>query len=731
MRSISSRASASDASELSRNWETGSVSRQPPNRLASETSPYLLQHARNPVDWYPWGTEALELAGRLERPIFLSIGYSACHWCHVMERESFEDEETARVLNDRFVPIKVDREERPDLDAIYMDAVQALTGQGGWPLSVFLTPDGRAFYGGTYFPPEPSRGMPSFRQVLVGISEAWEERREDVLSQGDLVLEALSRAGTLTASEEPLSEEVALRAMQTLRQAFDPRWGGFGGAPKFPQPMTLEFVLRMAVKGVPGALDMVESTLDHMANGGIRDHVGGGFARYSTDAAWHVPHFEKMLPDNAQLALLYARAWLATGAERHRAVSLDTLGYLAREMRHPQGGFWSSQDADSEGVEGRFFTWSWEELVGLVGEAVADALGATQAGNWAENGAERGEATNVLWRPRPLSEVAGEHGISVVELEAALAASKGVLLEARERRVRPTTDDKVLTAWNALAIRAFAEAGRAFGRPDLVAIAVEAAEFVLDHLRDGRGRLLRSWREGVPGRRAFADDHALLGLACVALFETTADPRWFEEASDLAARLLEQFVDPERGGFFQTATDDEPLVVRPKDLQDNAMPSGNSAAAELFLRLSLLGGDSELERAATSALLLVRDAMDRAPSGFGHALCALDLSVGPSREVAIVGDPGDEATRALVDEVVAKRYLPNVVLAVGAPADRRAERVPLLRARPAVDGRATAYVCEGFACRLPVTRPEDLASQLMGVGPEGVSGVAGVMGAAP
>jgi uncharacterized protein len=661
------------------------------NRLAQATSPYLLQHADNPVDWFPWSKEALSRAQAEDRPIFLSIGYAACHWCHVMERESFEDERTAAFLNANFVAIKVDREERPDLDAIYMDAVQSMTGQGGWPLSAFLTPDGRPFFAGTYFPKEPRQGMPSFRQVLEGIAEAWHQRRDDVERQGARVVEAISRAASIPASSEPLTEEIPRRALASLRRAFDPTWGGFGTSPKFPQPMTLEFLLRMAVRGAPEALSMLTTTLDRMAAGGMYDQLGGGFARYSTDAAWRVPHFEKMLYDNAQLAQLYSRAWLVTRADRYRRIATETLEYLLREMRHPEGGFSSSQDADSEGVEGKFFTWSWDELVALVGEDSAVAFGAAPEGNW--------ERTNVLWLPG---------GAEQVDLDA-----RKVLFETREKRVRPATDDKVLTAWNAMAIQAFAEAGRAFRNTGFVEAAVTTAEFVLANLRGPDGRLLRSWREGIPGRPGFCDDHALLASALLTLFETTGQLRWFREADRLTRDLKDLFFDAERGGFFQTSTEGDPLVIRPKELYDNAVPSGNSVAADVLQRMGLLTGDPEPERIGVSAIRLVRDALESAPTGFGHALCALDRYLGPSREVAIVGDQDLAATKALVDEVLVARFLPNTVLAIATPADAEAtEAVALLRDRTQLDGRPTAYVCRRFACRLPVTRPEELAEQL-------------------
>jgi uncharacterized protein len=676
-----------------------------PNRLAESTSPYLLQHADNPVDWYPWGEEALERARQEGKPILLSIGYSACHWCHVMERESFEDRATADLMNEHFVSIKVDREERPDLDAIYMDAVQAMTGHGGWPLTAFLTPDGKPFYAGTYFPDEDRHGMPAFRKVLTAIADTWTNRRDEVEEQSSRVVDAIERASSIGQSRETLTDGLLSGASRALRAAFDPTWGGFGGAPKFPQSMALDFLLRRHLRGDADALDMVRITLDRMAAGGIHDQLGGGFHRYSTDARWLVPHFEKMLYDNALLARLYVRAWLVTGEDRYRRIASSTGEYLVREMRHPDGGFFSSQDADSEGAEGKFFVWSWDELVAVGGEAVATAFGATPSGNW--------EGTNVLWFPRPVAAVAQELEIDPADLERDVEVARGALMEIRERRVRPGTDDKVLAAWNGLAISALAEAGRAFGEPRFVAAAVRAAEFVLANVRDEGGRLLRSWREGRRGRQGYADDYALMAEACLTLYETTFDLRWFVEARSLADELTRLFHDSERGGFFQTGSDAENLVIRPKELYDNAVPSGNSAAADVLQRLAHLTGEPEYERAGVSALRLVRDGIAGAPLGFGHALGALDLYLDTVREVAVIGNPESARTRSLAAEVTSRRYVPNHVLAVAdARDDRSREAVALLLERPQIDGQPTAYVCERFTCNLPVTEPEELAAQL-------------------
>jgi uncharacterized protein len=662
-----------------------------PNRLVEATSPYLLQHAENPVDWYEWGPEAFERARREDRPVLLSVGYAACHWCHVMAHESFEDTETAAFMNERFVNVKVDREERPDVDGIYMDAVQAMSGQGGWPMTVFLTPEGEPFFAGTYFPNEDRHGMPAFRRVLEAISDAWRDRREDLLGQGQQVVRAVARSSSLRDSPEPLSDQVIVEAHAGFRSQFDGEFGGLGGAPKFPQPMSIEFLLRCHLRGLEGSLDMVTLTLDRMAAGGIRDQIGGGFHRYAVDRTWLVPHFEKMLYDNAQLALLYLHAHQVTGNEMFAGIAVETLDYLLREMRHADGGFFSSQDADSEGEEGRFYVWSWDELVEVAGEDVAEALGARPEGNW--------EGTNVLWRPNPEAKVPDE--------------ARRALFDRREKRERPGTDDKVLASWNGLAIQALAVTGRALGRSDYAEAAESAADFVLSALRRKDGRLLRAWRDGRTSGPGYLDDHALMAAGCLELYQTTFDTRWFEEARRLAGQILELFRDPDGGAFFQTGSDAEALVIRPKELLDNAVPSGNSVAAEVLQRLAMLTGDADLEAAGVAALRPVRDLMVRAPSAFGHALSALDLYLSASREIAIVGEL--EAARPLLDEVW-RRYLPNAVLAAASSDDPgAADLVPLLRDRLPVDGAPAAYVCERFVCQRPVTEPEALAAQL-GVG---------------
>jgi uncharacterized protein len=678
-----------------------------PNRLIGETSPYLLQHAYNPVDWYPWGTEALERARDQDKPILLSIGYAACHWCHVMAHESFEDADTAALMNQHFVCVKVDREERPDLDGIYMDAVQAMTGHGGWPMTVFLTPDGGPFYAGTYYPKVDRPGLPSFGKVLAAVADAWASRREEARRQGAQVVQLIAAQAAPPGGEagdgQP-REETLRQAFDGLRGAFDSTWGGFGRAPKFPQPMTLEFLLRCHLRGFDGALDMARLTLDRMAAGGIFDQLGGGFHRYSTDERWLVPHFEKMLYDNALLVRLYTHTWQLTGTDRYRRTASRTADYLLRELRHADGGFFSSQDADSEGVEGRFFVWSYDELAGIAGEPVARWLGATPDGNW--------EGTNVLWTPRPAQAVAQEAGSSLEELQHRVAAALPLLLEAREARVHPATDDKVLAAWNGLAISALAEAGRAFGERRYLDAAAAAADFVLGALRDDRGRLLRSWREGRKGGPGYLDDHACMAEACLTLYETTFDLRWLREARRLAEAMVELFADPGGDGFYQTGRDAEQLVVRPRELFDNAVPAGSSVAAEVLQRLGRLTGAQDWERAGLDALRPVLGVLGKAPTGFGHALGAADFALARVREVAIVGRPGAEDTDALLAQVWAT-YQPNRVVAAAAPDDQAAQReVPLLADRPALGGRATAYVCEHFVCQRPVTEPAELATQL-------------------
>jgi uncharacterized protein len=640
------------------------------NRLAHETSPYLLQHKDNPVDWYPWGEAALERARVEDRPLLVSIGYSACHWCHVMERESFEDPAIAALMNERFVCIKVDREERPDVDAVCMEACQTMTGQGGWPLNAFLTPEQAPFYVGTYYPPEPRHGMPSWRTVLEAVAEAWEQRRDAVREQGAQVLGALGGASRLEASDEPITDAVLAEAVAGLRGLYDPVNGGFGRAPKFPQASLIEFLLAR------GEHEIALDTLRAMARGGIYDQVGGGFARYAVDATWTVPHFEKMLYDNALLARAYLHGWQVSGDPLLRRVCHETLDWALREMRSPEGGFYAALDADSEGVEGRFYVWSVDELRSALGDLAEPAIaffGASEQGNF--------EGANVLEGRGPEPE--------------RLPEIRCKLFGARAERVRPGLDDKQLAAWNALMISALAQAGAALERPDYVDAAVACAEFLLAR-RSDRGRLLRTGQ--IPG---YLDDHAYLVEALLTLYEATFDPRWFGEARALADAMIERFADEERGGFFTTAADHPEGFARQKDLDDSPVPAGGSAAAFGLLRLARLTGEPEYERRALGVLRVLAPIVGRHPHGFGHALQAIDFHLAPVREVAIAGDSADLA------RVVRGAYRPHVVLAGGAP-----DGVPLLEGRGPVDGRPAAYVCEHFTCRAPVTEPDELASAL-------------------
>jgi uncharacterized protein len=680
------------------------------NRLANETSPYLLQHAHNPVDWWPWGQEALTRATLLDRPVFLSIGYAACHWCHVMERESFEDEATAAFLNDHFIAIKVDREERPDLDQIYMGAVQALTGGGGWPMSVFLTPEGRPFYGGTYFPNEPRHGLPSFRQLLEGIDLAWKTQRTDLEQTGAQLVSTLLQNQRLPAVQAAPTPELVDTAVSLVERSFDPRNGGWGGAPKFPQPMTIEFLLRRAAAGEGRALPLAGRALDAMAAGGIHDQLGGGFHRYATDARWLVPHFEQMLYDNAQLARVYLHAWALTGEARHRDVAIGVLEYLLREMRTPDGAFAASHDADTEGVEGATFTWRLAEVEAVLGDDAplfAAADGVTVEGNW--------EDVTILSRVRSSAELAAAFSIQPADVDRRLAAARERLLEVRARRAQPGRDDKALAAWNGLAIAAFADAARLLrasdpGAADHYAEAAQtAATAIVAGLLGPDGRLGRSWKDGRASGQGVLEDYANLADGLLALYEATFEERWFVTARDLADQIVERFADPE-GGFFDTAIDHERLVTRPKDVQDNATPSGGAMATLVLLRLAALTGEGRYRSMAERALATITPFTARYPTSFAQWLQAIDLSLADVAEVAIVGPLEDEATRALL-EVAGGGYIPARVLAATA-GDPNASAVPLLHDRPLRDGRATAYVCRGFACQAPVTDPDALRDQL-------------------
>jgi uncharacterized protein len=648
-----------------------------PNRLADETSPYLLQHKDNPVDWQPWDDQALARAREENRPILLSIGYSACHWCHVMERESFEDESTAQLMNEKFVCIKLDREERPDLDAIYMEACQAMTGHGGWPLNVFLTPEHVPFYTGTYFPPEERQGMPSWKQVLHAVAEAWEERSDQIRANSDRVVQRLQGGAALQPVGEEIEPRMLDEAVESLRAMHDSRLGGFGGAPKFPPASAIEFLLRR------GETDMTSLTLRAMAAGGIYDQIGGGFSRYAVDERWLIPHFEKMLYDNALLARAYLHGWQVIGDPLFRTVAEETLEWALREMRAPEGGFFSALDADSEGEEGRFYVWTPEDLREVLGDdaaRVADFYGVRPGGNF--------EGRTILTRgenpPEDLDEL------------------RQRLYTARAQRVWPGLDDKRLTSWNALMISALAEAGAVLEREDFLDAARRAAEFVLGELRDGEGHLLRTYKDGRARLNAYLEDHAFLLEALLTLYESTFEPRWFGAARELADTMIERFADEERGGFFETSADHEQLVARRKDLEDHPIPSGNASAAYGLLRLAALTGEHEYERRALGVFQLLHPIAAKHANAFAHLLQALDFHLSPTKEVALAGDDIEALERVIRDA-----FRPHLVLAGGEP-----DGVPLLEGRVPVGGRAAAYVCERFACQAPVTEPSELAALL-------------------
>ncbi len=664
------------------------------NRLAYETSPYLRQHAENPVDWLPWGDEAFALARERDVPVFLSVGYSSCHWCHVMAHESFEDETTAELMNRLFVNVKVDREERPDVDAIYMQSVQALTGRGGWPMSVWCTPDGRPFYAGTYFPNDERHGMPAFTRICEAVADAWQQRRTEVIEQSEQLTSAIAEDVLRPEARGELTREMLAGAYAAVRQQFEPRSGGFGRAPKFPQAMTLDFLCRAYVRnGADETRTMITTTLDHMAAGGIHDQLGGGFARYSTDDDWLVPHFEKMLYDNALLTRAYLHGWLVTGETRYRDVVDDVITYVLRDLRHPEGGFFSAEDADSEGVEGKFYCWSIDEIRDVCGEDADEVIryfGVTEHGNFVDPHTEfRGNILHVVdvGAPRPPG------------VERAVPK----LLERRATRIRPGLDDKVLLAWNAFMLDALAEAAARCEREDWMEAARANARFLLRELRRPDGRFLRSWRAPY---LAYAEDYAALLEALLTLAEVD-DPAWLTEARDVADALLALFHDADGRGFYTTGHDAEALVVRPKDVFDDATPSANSLAANGLLRLAALTGETRYEEPAVDVLELLVRPMASHPTAFAHLLEAAERVLTPPVEVAIVGDRSDIRTRALEREV-RSRLIPGSVSLVGPASDA----TPLLDNRALRDGAPTAYVCEHYACRAPVSDPEALRMQL-------------------
>jgi uncharacterized protein len=678
------------------------------NRLSQESSPYLLQHKDNPVDWYPWGPEALAKAKSEDKPILVSIGYSACHWCHVMAHESFENAETAAVMNDNFVNIKVDREERPDLDSIYMSAVQAMSGHGGWPLNCFLTPDGVPFFGGTYWPNEERMGMPSFPHVLEAVHDAYTNKKSEVLENAEQIRAFLDQANQAALKSEPLSPQIVDGAISALDRQFDPQNGGFGGAPKFPQPAVIEFLLRaFRASADERAKTMAMTTLDKMAAGGIYDQIGGGFHRYAVDAIWLVPHFEKMLYDNAQLARLYLDAYRLFGVDRYRAVASETLDYVLREMTGPDGGFYSTQDADSEGEEGKFYVWSLEELVEILGERegrwVAAYFGATKSGNF--------EGHNILHTPRAIHHVAAELEIAPGDLEAAVSRARPKLLAARGKRVWPGRDEKVLTGWNGMMLRAFAEGSRVLDRPDFLDAARANATFLLTNLRQG-DLLFHTYKDGKAKVNGFLEDYANLIDGLIALYEASFERCWIEEALLLANTMTKEFAVEGGTGFFDTGATHETLVSRPRDLQDGATPAGNSVAASVLLKLSFFTENADFQRAAASILGMVARPMAEHPTAFGRYLSTLDAYLATPREVAIAGNVSDPGV-TLFAKAVFDRYEPNAIVGLVDQSDPSiSELLPFLANRPAQNGNVTAYLCERYACLPPVTDPADLAIQL-------------------
>ena len=664
------------------------IAKQFTNRLINETSPYLLQHAHNPVDWYPWGDEAFERAKAEDKPVLVSIGYSACHWCHVMEHESFEDEATAAIMNEHFVNIKVDMEERPDVDQIYMNFVQLTTGRGGWPMNVFLTPDKRPFFGGTYFPPAPRYGMASWKQILASIAEAYRERRDELENSANDIVGELRRLSIVEAASGGLSTDLLDQAFSSFSRTFDAVNGGFGGAPKFPPAMSLEFLLRYHKRtGEERALAIVEQTLNKMANGGIYDQLGGGFHRYAVDAIWLVPHFEKMLYDNAQLIRVYLHAFQVTGNEFYKRIAVETLEYVKREMLHASGGFYSTQDADSEGEEGKFFVWTQAEIEAILGEDEAREFCAyydvSAGGNF--------EGRNILNVSDPVAISPGSDPF---------ADARSKLFLEREKRIKPGRDEKILTAWNGLMLAAFADAAAALGDPRYLEIAKENAAFIATHLQQD-GFLLRTWKDGVSKLNGYIEDYANIADGLIVLFQVSGDFSYLFEARRLADIMITEFWDAENGGFFFTSNDHEELIVRNKDLYDNATPSGNSVAADVLLRLSKLLGDDKYERFAVTVLRLTASQLRRHPQGFGRALSALEFHLAKTKEIVVVGEIGNE----LAHHVLGK-YLPDAVIIQAAAADLGV--LPVLAGRGMVNGKPTAFACEDYVCQRPVTSAAEL-----------------------
>tara|TARA_B100001123_G_scaffold97718_1_gene112408 strand:- start:3221 stop:5299 length:2079 start_codon:yes stop_codon:yes gene_type:complete len=681
-----------------------------PNKLVNETSPYLLQHANNPVDWLPWGNEALELAKTQDLPILLSVGYSACHWCHVMERESFENPDIAKLMNDNFVCIKVDREERPDIDSIYMSAVQVMTGQGGWPMTVFLTPEAKPFYGGTYFPPEDRGGLPSFPKLLTSLSLAYREKKSEILEATEQLFKRIEGISSGFGEGTELDVVILDKAQQKILEQFDHQNGGTGLQPKFPQPVTYEFLLRHYARfGNFQSLEIVEKTLTKMAQGGIHDQIGGGFHRYSTDTYWLVPHFEKMLYDNALLVQLYLHAYQITGDAYYREVVERTLGYVSREMTGPQGEFYSSQDADSEGVEGKFFVWRPEQIRQILGnqqgEIFNDYYGVTKEGNF--------EGMSILHVASNCRDIAQKYGTTEKYVNSSLEKSREILLEHRNHRIAPDLDDKVISSWNGMMLRSYAEAGAVFGHSEYLDKANQNAKFISDNLISD-GRLLRTYRDGQSNLKAYLEDYAFVIDGFLSLHQATLDPKWIHQSMSLCESMMELFWDDESECFYDTGIDHEELFIRPKDYMDNAIPSGSSMASDVILRIAIITGDMSLRTKSEKIVRSFTELMTRFPAASGKWLSALDFILDTPKEIAIVGNVEEEGTVGLL-AAVSKNYIPNkvVVGSSGYSLEPNSISIPLLQNKCEIDGKPAAYVCENYVCMLPVTDPIELTNQLI------------------
>ncbi|MEW6129218.1 MAG: thioredoxin domain-containing protein [Acidobacteriota bacterium] len=683
--------------------------KSPANRLINETSPYLAQHAYNPVDWYPWSDEAIEKSRREDKPILLSIGYSACHWCHVMAHESFENAAIATLMNELFICIKIDREERPDIDAIYMNAIQMLTGHGGWPLTVFLTPQLKPFYGGTYFPPEDRRGMPGFPKVLRTIADAYHTKRNEIEDSAKAITEELQKTNRFFVSNEMLTVELLHNAFNSLSLSFDPQYGGFGNAPKFPPSMTLMFLLRYYRRTQsPDALKMVEETLQQMANGGLYDHLGGGFARYSVDQFWLVPHFEKMLYDNALLARAFLQTFQITQNPFYSRIAEEILEYIYRDLTDKTGGFYSAEDADSEGVEGKFYVWQRNEVVELLGEEVGeifcDFYDISEAGNFERQ-------NSIIHIKKPLDSFAQEHQLSTARLNDILQQGRKALFYKRLQRIRPGLDDKIITSWNGLMLTAFAEAANILGRDDYREIARRNGDFIMQNLIR-QGRLLRTYKNQLSKLNAYLEDYAFAAEGFLSLYECTFEITYFNQAKSLADQMLQYFWDEQDGGFYFTSSDHESLITRNKDFFDNAIPSGNSVVSLVLQKLAIITGEHTYANYATTILRMIQPAMKRYPTAFGYALCALDFYLDEAAEFVLVGEPSSHEIKQYIKEIYS-RFIPNKVIALVDPEDKTAmANFKLIDGKVAIQGLPTAYLCQNYTCLSPATTPPELAALL-------------------